>query len=407
MAGLDLTSFDFALKEYYTDEKVEDLVYQDNPWLAIVPKREDFYGDVLPIPLIFGNPQGRSHTFSNAQANKQPTAGRKFNLTRQQDYGLADIDNETLLASQNNKGSWLEARTNEIDGVINALSRSLGINLFRDQGGSIGRTGAISTVTVTLLDTTGSGIEEITNFEINMELSAGPNKNGTSLRAGSATVTALNRSLGTLTSDSNWTAQITSFAVNDYLFVQGDPTQALSGLDDWIPAAAPTGGDNFFGVDRSVDTNRLAGIRVTATNQPLEEALIEGASQCAREGGSPDICFMDFEKFSELEKALGSKVHLIEVQATANIMFPGIQINGPKGPIKVIPDRNCQPSVAWMLTSKVWKLYSLGKAPRVLNTDGLQMLRLSTSDGVEVRWGYYANLGCHAPGWNARIILET
>lgn len=47
--ALDLTSFDFALKEYYTDEKVEDLVYRDNPFLAMVPKREDFYGKKLPV----------------------------------------------------------------------------------------------------------------------------------------------------------------------------------------------------------------------------------------------------------------------------------------------------------------------------------------------------------------------
>lgn len=400
MADLDLVAFDFALKEYYTDEKVEDLVYQDNPWLALCPKREDFYGDVLPVPLIYGNPQGRSATFSNAQTNKTPTQGIKYNLTRVSDYGLADIDNETLLASQSNKGSWLEARTTEIDGVINSLSRSLGIAMFRDSGGSIGDAGTISTTLVTL-----TNIEEITNFEVNMELVAGPNKDGTSLRTGNATVTGIDRSLGTLTSDSNWTAQITGFVVTDFLFVQGDATAKMAGLDDWIPATAPTS-TAFFGVDRSVDTNRLGGIRVPGTNQPIEEALIEGASQCAREGGSPDLSFLDFEKFSELEKSLGSKVHYIEVNATANIMFPGIQVNGPKGPIKVIPDRNAQPNLAWMLTTKNWKLYSLGKAPRVLNTDGLQMLRLSSADGVEIRWGYYAQFGGAAPGWSARISLS-
>ncbi len=402
MADLDLTSFDFALKEFYTDEVVLDLVYRDNPWLAICPKREDFYGDLLPVPLIYGNPQGRSATFATAQANKQPTQGTKFNLTRVSDYGLADIDNETLLASQNNKGAWLEARTTEINGVINALSRSMAVSMFRDSGGSIGQAGSY---TATELTFTLSNIEEVTNFELNMELVADDAKAGTSLRTGSGTVTAIDRDTGVITSDAAWDTGITSFAANDYVFVEGDPTAKMSGLDDWIPSTAPTS-TAFFGVNRSVDTSRLGGVRITGTGQPIEEALIEGASRVGREGGSSDLCFINFEKYSDLEKSLGSKVQYIEVAATANVMFPGIRINGPKGVIDVMPDRNCLPDVAFVLQKETWRLYSLGKAPRVLNTDGLQMLRLSTSDGVEVRWGYYSQLGCRGPGWNGRISLD-
>lgn len=396
--ALDLTSFDFALKEYYTDEMVEDLVYKDNPFLAMVPKREDFFGDLLPVPLIYGNPQGRSATFATAQANKTSTKGIKFNLTRKHDYSLADIDNETLLASENNKGAFLEARVTEINGVVNSLSRSLATAMFRDSGGSIGVTGTIATVNVTL-----ATISEVTNYEVGMEIAAGPNQDGTSLRTGTATITAINRATGVLTTDSNWTAQITGFVVNDYLFVAGDATNKISGLDGWIPSTVTA--TAFFGVDRTLDSVRLGGVRVTGTGMPIEEALITGASQLAREGGKPDICFLNFEKFSDLEKALGSKIQYIDVKTTGQIMFPGIQINGPTGPIKVIPDRNCQHNIAWMLTMDSWRLYSLGKAPRVLNTDGLQMLRISNSDGVEVRWGYYAQLGCRAPGWNGRISL--
>ena len=57
MASLDLTSFDAALKQYYTDEKIYNMVYRDNPLLAMMPKREDFAGKNLPIPIIYGNPQ--------------------------------------------------------------------------------------------------------------------------------------------------------------------------------------------------------------------------------------------------------------------------------------------------------------------------------------------------------------
>ena len=48
--GLDLTSFDAALKEHYTSDTVENLVYKDNPLLALMPKMEDFGGEnSLPL----------------------------------------------------------------------------------------------------------------------------------------------------------------------------------------------------------------------------------------------------------------------------------------------------------------------------------------------------------------------
>ena len=58
-----------------------------------------------------------------------------------------------------------------------------------------------------------------------------------------------------------------------------------------------------------------------------------------------------------------------------------------------------------MLSMSFWKLYSLGKCPKILDSDGLRMLRESNADAVEVRVGYYAQLGCRAPGFNATIAL--
>jgi hypothetical protein len=44
-------------------------------------------------------------------------------------------------------------------------------------------------------------------------------------------------------------------------------------------------------------------------------------------------------------------------------------------------------------------------APRLLDSDGNQILREATADNVEVRLGYRAQLGCAAPGFNANIQL--
>ena len=139
--GLDLTSFDAALKSHYTDDRVENAVYADNPLLALMPKMERFGGRDLPIPIIYGNPQGRSRTFTNAQTRGAATSSRvtDFVLLRKKDYSLATIDNETLEASKDNADAFLDAATTEIDGAIQAASNNLAQSIYRKSSGARGQ----------------------------------------------------------------------------------------------------------------------------------------------------------------------------------------------------------------------------------------------------------------------------
>ena len=405
--SLDMTSFDAALKQHYTDERVENMVYQDNPFLALVSKMEDFGGKNLPIPLIYGNPQNRSATFSTAVAGTTTSKLDDFVLTRVKDYSIATIDNETLEASKGNANAFLEAATVEIDGCINALTRSLAIKLFRDGWGSVGRTTETTGTTLTLVDP-----NDVVNFEVGQELVFSASLSGDALRGSgtSVTVNAVNRSTGVLTVDN--LSGVSGLVANDYVFLKGDRQDSgspsrivVAGLEAWCPASAPSS-TSFFGVDRSIDVTRLGGLRLDATSLPIEEALIGGASLVAREGGKIDHYFLSYSMFSALEKALGSKVQYVDVKM-AEIGFRGILVNGPRGPIKVIPDQNCPSDRVFGVQLSTWKLYSLGKAVRVIDTDGLQMLRQASSDGVEVRYGFYGNLGCRAPGWNINIQVTA
>lgn len=401
--ALDLTSFSAALKQHYTSDRVENAVYKDNPFLALLPKMKEFGGKNLPIPIIHGNPQGRSAVFANAQANKTSSQLKDFVLTRARDYSLASIDNETLEASKGNSNAFMEAATTEIDGAIQSATRSLAISLFGTGSGSIGQANAASTTTALQL----KDPEDVTNFEVGMTLVFSTANGGGTVKAGTAVVAGVDRDLGTLTMSAALTsiAAGAGVATDDYIFVQGDYDAKLKGLRAWLPDSAPSSAP-FFGVDRTVDATRLGGIRFDGSATPIEEALISAASRVAREGGRPDHCFMSYSKFAELEKALGSKVQYVDLRANAEIGFRGILINGPRGAIKVIPDQNCPSDRAFMLQMDVWKLYSLGDAPKILDTDGLKMLRESSADAVEVRVGHYSQLGCRLPGANANIKLS-
>ena len=323
-------------------------------------------------------------------------------MTRAKDYSLASIDNETIEASKGNANAFMEAATTEIDGAIHSAARSLAIAMFGSGSGSIGRIATTTTIASPTLQL--SSVESVTNFEVGQTLVLSTTDGGGSVKSGTLVVVGVDRDLGQLTFADDIDNLVATAATNDYIFVQGDYDAKIKGLAAWIPASAPTSSP-FFGVDRSVDATRLGGIRFDGTSQPVEEALIGAAHRVAREGGKPTHCVMNYEKFAQLEKELGVKVRYTDLKATNYIGFRGIQINGPRGVINVYADQNCPANVAYMLQMDVWKLYSLGKAPKILDTDGLKMLRDSSADSVEIRVGYYAQIGCRAPGWNARIAL--
>lgn len=400
--ALDMTTFASALKAHYTNDTVENMVYQDNPLLAMMSKYESFGGKNLPIPIIYGNPQGRSASFLKAQANKTNSQIKDFVLTRAKDYSLASIDNETIEASKGNANAFLEAATTEIDGAIHSAARSLAIAMYGSGSGTIGQVDAATTLSSQVIQL--KKIEDVTNFEVGMKLVTSTADGGGSVKTGTLTVTGVDRDLGQVTCSAALNSGIATIASQDYISVEGDYDAKIKGLAAWLPSTAPTSSP-FFGVDRSVDATRLGGVRFNGTNQPIEEVLVKAASRLAREGGKPDVCFLSYSKYAELENALGSKVQYVDVKVNPEIGFRGITINGPKGPVKVMPDQNCPQDRAYMLQMDVWRLYSLGKAPKILDTDGLKMLRDSNADSVEIRVGYYAQMGCRAPGYNAVITL--
>ena len=401
--SLDMATFASALKAHYTNDTVENMVYQDNPTLALVAKMEDFAGKNLPIPIIYGNPQGRSSNFATAQANKTSSKLKDFVLTRAKDYSLASIDNETIEASKGNANAFMEAATTEIDGAIHSAARSLAIAMFGTGSGSIGQIDNAQVLTATVIQL--EKVEAVTNFEVGQTLQVSATDGGTVVRAGTIQVVGVDRDLGQITINAPLNTAIPAVAVSDYIFVQGDYDQKIKGFAAWLPAVSPLVTDNFFSVNRSADATRLAGIRFDGSAQPIEEALIGGASRAAREGAKSTHCVMSYDKFSQLEKELGTKVRYMDLKVTNFVGFRGIQVNGPRGIINVYADQNCPTDVAYMLQLDTWKLYSLGKAPKILDTDGLKMLRDSNADSVEIRVGYYAQLGCRAPGFNVRIKL--
>lgn len=403
--NFDLTAANSVLKELYFGQTPENLVYRTNPFLAMVPKKTDAGGKYVPAPIIVGASQGRSATFTNAQANQSPVIAKEFLVTRVSDYSIATIDNQTLLATKGDKAAFVDGLKTVVDGAFRSATLSAASALFRDGTGSIGAIGSISSGVITL-----SSAADAVQFEVNQVLQVATSAGGTA-RSAKGYVISVDRAGGTVTvstSQGGSAGTPTSWAANDYIHGDGDIGAKAKGLAAWLPSTAPSSGESFFGVDRSSDSVRLAGVRYSGTTQPIEEALIDSSMLLGREGGMPEYAFCSFASYGALEKALGAKVNYVNVEGPAGIAFKGIRIYGANTEIKVIPDRNCPAATAYLLTMDAWKLISLNDVPHLFRyADGLEALRVYNQDAAEARVGGYYNLWCNAPGWNAVVTLAV
>lgn len=428
-----------VLKELYVDDQsfMKDLVYAKNPSFALIPKDESvdgLAGKYIPCPLQFGDPQGRSHTFLNAQGNQTPNQYNSFFVYIIQDYQLVTITNLLIEQTRNKADAFVDEMKREMDGGIKNLSNNMAFEQF---GSGTATRGFISSGGVTLVSGityqfTLSNPQNVVNFEVGMTIQASATDGGAVVPTGTplvpdlGTVSSVNRASGVIQFTIAQGAPQTDWLANYAVTVQGDIPPAggsgfgpigqtgsflaASGYSAWLPAVTPALNDSFWGVNRSTDPTRLAGLRYDASAYTIEEGVINALGFANREGADPEVMVLNFNSYTALENALGAKVQYVDIKhQEADIAFEGIRFHSAYGYLTVYADRNALAQVGFALTMDTFKLRSLSKAPHILTygLEGLEGLRVGNSDALEVRIGAYYNYTCNAPGWNLRIALSA
>lgn len=402
MASLNMTSFSSALKILYPDS-LEEVWFPEAPFLAWVPKAYDFEGASRQSNAMYSGIRG-STDFSTALNGKSTPSLAKFNVTRKKDYVLGSIDNETMMASQSNKGAIAKAIKTQVDAAGYEFGRSMAVQVWGDGSGVRGTALTIAAgPVVTLTDR-----RDCVKFEVGMVLE---NKSAAgAVYAGTFLVTALDIDLGTLT----LTLQGGAVApiATDLFARQGDflagvgQSNCMSGVFSWIPVASPTA-TPFFGVDRSLNPVRLAGGRVKGGAKTIEEVIFDSLARGRTNGGKFDTVWMNSERASELQKSMQAKA-FVEVQSAgkAKIGFQGFNLITSSGNITVLDDPTCPYAYGLLSRRDAWEFATLGDAPHFAEEDGRRFLRESASDGIEFRLKMYGNLICQRPVDNVVIDFD-
>lgn len=421
-----------ALKELYSDDKdyMKNIVYAKNPWLAMVPKNESpdgFAGKYIPVPMEYANPAGRSHTFANAQNQQTASSVISYFVYAVQDYQLVTITNLLMEQTKSNAGAFVDEASRTLDNGFRNLSNNMAFELFSGGTATRGQMAAAApvysapTLTFTLMNP-----QTVVQFEVGMTLQASDTDGGAALQNTPGTIdaiqiTSVNRNTGVIAGtvvqgapQTSWVAGSKYLQILGDIGIAGSSTVAgmlgLSGMSAWVPSVDPPSNDNFWGVNRSADPTRLAGLRYNASTQSISEGLTNALAFANREGADIDLIILDFVSYGTLINELGAKVQYVQLEHDdVEVAFEAIHFHSAYGKIPVLADRSCQAQTAWCVKTDTWKLRTLGKAPHILTygMEGLEGLRVGNADALEIRIAYYGNLINSAPGWNMQVALSA
>lgn len=400
-----LTNFDSILKEWYTPDRIQAMILESSPLLAMIPKKA-FYGRYAYVPVITGDTGGHSAAFATAQTNKGQSSSIDFNITHSNYYSLASINRDVILSSEQDVGAFLPAARVNIDGSMRQLRRDIAISLYRSGTGTRGVASTVTgvgTVTITLTNPT-----DAVNFNVSDVIQYNASEAGTTVDAGSVLITSIDISGGILIGTVTGAAPTAA----EFLFLSGTKGVVQKGLAAWLPTTAPTSGDSFFGVDRSVNSTMLAGVRSLGTGKTRYEALIDAAWECNANGdGLPTHVFMHPTDMKGLVKEMEATVTRfrnvdVEVQvrkeSETKVGFRGIVIEGGGTTMECYADRFALLNQPFGLQLADWKLYHRGKemVDLINRAEDKGMLLEPSADAYEVRSAGYIQLGNGAPGHN-------
>ena len=414
MANAIANTTDYAsvLKTVWPQEEIEDLFFTNMPFYAMVPKDPTWTGINRVIALQYGATNGRSALFANAKANKKASKFASMTITTADNFSLFSVDHKAIQLTRNDKGSLVQALTRESKSAMKKLKRATGMACWGNGGGAVGKISAISTNTITLTDPRQARFIEVGD---SINIASDDGTGGAGVRAGTALlVSNVNRKTegtgaGVITFTTNVTANYAGAIATDFLFVDGDYGAWIYGVQSYVPASDPGVSGvptSIWGMPRTADPRRLAGIRVDGTGLTIDEAIKKALKEAMNEDAETSHIFLNPDNFLDLEFQLSGRVRYVDTKV-GNVGFSGISFTSHGGkPVECYADPDAPYNAPYGLNLDDWTFASAGEYPDFMTLSGQPNLRPEEStNSFEGRVGGYSQLYTDNPGGQWRLQL--
>jgi hypothetical protein len=389
-----------ALYKRMYPKGIADVMYKKSIALADAKKKTDFGGEGAYINVATSGTSGGSADFPTALANQGPSTQKRFFITHRTEYQVASVTGQAIATSMNDKMAVLKVLKAEMDKANYKFTLSLSSKFHGDAGGALAQITSSSTVASTTITVTNPS--DLVKLEVGDWIqTASDNGTGSSpagvnsgVNGNQAQITAINRGTGTITLANNWSTY--GAGTSHYIFRPGDYANAWSGLGGWNPITAPTSGDSFFGMDRSVgDLTRQAGDRYSANSGgSYEDSVLNATAQAAVLTSRLPRGYAHPLDFNQLVKELGSKRIVDAKNREGSTGFKGITVYTAAGDCEIVPDPFAPKGYCRLVDPDDITIMTAGECPGPLNWGGAQSTQvLANADAVQFRLGAYGNYG--------------
>jgi len=378
--AVNLTNADNALKTLYLDAISHQLDNGVNPLLAAISKStNDVWGKEVRKLCTYGVNGGIG---AGTEDGDLPTASgnnyTQFVTTLKNLYGVIEISDKAIRASENNSGAFVSLLNSEMEGLIRSSTFNFGRMLFGDGTGTLAKATEIKN-NVLYVDSVKNIVE---GMIIDVREASGNIITGLADKK----VVSVNRALKQITL-SGASVSNQTFATGTIVTIQASYNHEITGL-----GAIFGNSTNLYGVNRSENTwlspyvNKEVGEIDELTIQTALDAIEE------RSGKSVNFIVCSWGVRRALQQLFSANRRSIDTMELSG-GFKAMNYNG----IPIVADRFCPEGTMYLLNTNDFTLHQLCDWQWLADDDGRVLKQVPGKPVYTATLVKYADLICSCP----------
>ncbi len=385
--AVNLTNADNALKSVYLDAISEQLNYNVNPFLAAIKRStNDVWGKEVRKLAIYGMNGGIG---AGTEDGNLPTATGnnygQFVTTLKNLYGVIEITDKAVRASENNEGAFVNLLNSEMEGLIKSSTFNFGRMLFGDGSGKLATVANVIGGAI-VLDSVNNLIEGmVVDF---CDEDGNPIAGATGRR-----ITMVNR-VSSAVKVTGETINLTSVPVGSILTVQGSINNELTGLGTIFNNDIPT----LYGLKKSenvwlapyqkIDAGEISELDIQTALDTIEETS----------GSAVNFIVCSWGVRRALQKLFSENRRIIDTVELSG-GFKAMSYNG----IPIVADRFCPKGSMYLLNTEDFTLHQLCDWQWLTGDDGKVLRQVPGKPVYTATLVKYADLICSRPNGQGLI----
>ncbi len=368
-----MANVDAALKADYQPAIREQL---RNKWMLLAQiesNSKDVEGRYAVLSLHTNRSSGvgaRAASAALPSAGVQEYAEQRVSIIR--NYGALAIDGDLIEASASDKGSFARMLQAEIDGTVTDLKNDVSRQLYNDSTKAIAQCGTTSS-SATIVLTSPTKVQ-LKQFHIGMKVDIGTTADYDTVVA-DATITAVDRSGGTITIDSAVTT-----TSSHYVSRAGTDGNELTGLREMVAASGTYQNVNPTTYPEWVSTVDDNG----GTNRTPTEALFEKVMEDVNFESDEDINLIVTTRGVRRNLAAqyqGQRRYTDSVEIKAG--FSAVTVAAGNVEVPLVVDNDCPNNTAFLLNTAHLCQHQMGSPWSFMDRDGSSLHLVSGFDKYE------------------------